>query len=152
MRLLFKAEDFCFYTSCDDTPVAQALLKHLPLVSNLLVKNRYLFLPLSIQLPEEEPIGDMHPGTLFYRHSDSSLVIYLGEVDKSDECSQDKEMVGVVLGKLLTSIDELRNSAKETQVLISSISEAEYYGDRKLTQSEIDVLVSELLDKKKKIK
>lgn len=101
-----------------------------------------------IEVPLEDNTLDINHGEVVYYPQNKCLCIFLGSETEGNQDIFDLKKNGIVVGNLLTSLAELKHMELVEKVNISLVKDSEYYGDRILSQAEIDGLVKELLEKK----
>lgn len=152
MKIAFKVRNYVFYAKFNETPAAQEIIKCLPSEKDVeKTKERVCFHFDDIQDPMEGNIPDIREGEIVYYPQNKCLCIFLGSESEGEGKEFDLKNKGIVVGNLLTSLAELKHMELTGKVEISSVKDREYYGDRILSQKEIDELVKELLEKKRQI-
>jgi hypothetical protein len=155
MKIVFKTKNFGFYAELNDFAAAKEIFKRLPINAFVYRWGDEIYVDTGI---EASPVGatlDLHVGDVAYWPEGKCLCVFFGPTIISTGAKPVPASPVVVIGKTLASPEELRRVEENEKITISAVQAASptssYPSDeRKLTQSEIDVLVKQLLEAKKK--
>jgi hypothetical protein len=110
-----------------------------------------------VQTISENATLDVDIGDVAFWPEGKSLCVFFGRTPASVVNKPISERPVVIIGKTLASPDELREIKAGEKITVCLVTKPAYegnkedtHGDRKLTQSEIDVLVKRLLEERNK--
>jgi hypothetical protein len=155
MKIVFKTKSFGFFAEMNDSPTAKEILKKLPINTFVYRWGDEIYVDTGIEAPSTGATLDLRIGDVAYWPEGKCLCVFFGPTIISTTEKPVPASPVVVIGRTMASPEELRRVEENEKINISAAqaeSPASSYpaDERKLTQSEIDVLVKQLLEAKKK--
>jgi len=152
-QIIFQIQNKKFVAEFNQCLTAQMILNSLPLEGNVHLWGDEIYIDTGVQASDLRATMDVNICDIAYRHEDKRLCIFFGKTPASIDDKPVPEFPVVVIGKILCPPEELKavKAGELMRILIQQekvIPKAPSTVDRKLTQSEIDVLVKKLLAEK----
>lgn len=154
MQVSFQTPNYCFEASFNNTPTAKAIIQSLPLDSKIITAGNNIHFKTEIKMPVAESSKYINAGDIVYSLLEQSINIFfvpLRMIPAADSI--------VVIGRTEINPVEIGKMKPGDPIRVMSISPApeqtstqkktEFPTGRKLTQTEIDLLVRQLLAEKK---
>ena len=156
MKIVFKTKNFGFYAELNNTPAAKEISKRLPINAIVYRWGDEIYVDTGIDASPEGATLNINVGDVAYWPEGKCLCVFFGPTVISTGEKPVPASPVVVIGKTLASPEELRRVEENEKINISVVQStsatSSYPSDeRKLTQAEIDVLVKQLLESKKKV-
>jgi hypothetical protein len=144
----------------NNTITAQNIFQKLPLESTVSRWGDEIFFNIGVESLTEDGTLNVNVGDVAFLPEGNCLCVFFGRTPASVFDKPVSEKPVVIIGKTLASPDELRDIKPGTRISVARAEESEYaaktpsnYSDsRKLSQTEIDILVKRLLEEKAKNK
>ncbi|MFA6216389.1 MAG: cyclophilin-like fold protein [Candidatus Omnitrophota bacterium] len=153
MQASFQTKNLNFLIEFNNSVTAQAVIKVLPLQVNVSRWGDEIYFPVGIEAPVYDATVNVSIGDVAYWPEGKSVSVFfgrtiVGEIDQPIPVSP-----VVIIGKTLTLPFEFRDIQEgqliKLEVVYQGSAAIKSHDDgRKLSQSEIDVLVKELLAEK----
>ena len=156
IKILFKIGNFNFEAELNNTITAQNIIKKLPLESTVGRAGQDVFFEIDLQPITENATLEVKTGDVAFCPQGKRLYVFLDSAPAMGVNRLLQEEPVVVIGAALTFVEELKQVKAGEKAFVSLIEQPpvekknDDYGSRKLTQSEIDVLVQQLLAEKNK--
>ncbi|MFH1767622.1 MAG: cyclophilin-like fold protein [Candidatus Omnitrophota bacterium] len=155
MKVSFGSANYAFYANLNDTSAAKEIARCLPLELRAEQKDENICFPVNIDLPRESNGSVVEKGDIVWLPQQGALAVWLREEEKDTSHGAGGREAVTVIGKVLASLDEIKQLAPGTKISLSAAKEdkpqavenksSDY---RMMNQDEIDTLVKELLGKK----
>lgn len=157
MEISFQTQNCCFLVDFNQSPAAQEIVKHLPLDSKVSIWGDEIYFETGILAPDQGETLDVSVGDVAYWPQGHCLCVFFGPTPASSNGKPIPASPVVIIGRTATLPDELKKiqaghsiRLMPVQVMPVASSEAAVKNEKKLSQSEIDVLVQQLLAEKEK--
>jgi uncharacterized protein len=163
IEIIFKLENLDFFAELDNSLTASNIVKLLPMESVVAKWGEEIFFNIQkIQSNPENRTSRVNVGDVAFCPEGSCLCIFLGPTPASVMETPVPENPVVIIGRVITPRDKLKSIMPGERIKVLKASEGssssenksapedEYATGRKLSQSEIDVLVKRLLEEKKR--
>jgi hypothetical protein len=158
IEILFKLENFDFVAQLDSSLTAQNIVKLLPLESVVGKWGDEIFFDIKAELPiTENRTKQVNIGDVAFCPDGNCLCVFFGPTPASILESPIPENPVVIIGRVTSSADKLKMIKTGEKIKVSAAQNNapapqnnDYDSGRKLSQAEIDVLVKQLLEEKKK--
>jgi uncharacterized protein len=158
MQVSFQTPHYNLLVDFNATVCAKKIIESLPLDSNLSKWSEGVYFKVNIDYEGEDFVKDINEGDVVYWPEGKVIGIFFGSAPMSVEEKQIPVWKLLKIGQTKVDIlgfqsmresDEVRVATAEKEEEIISVDRVPD-PDRKLTQSEIDVLVQKLLAQKKR--
>jgi len=157
MKSSFQTPNYCFMVDFNDTECAKMVVKNLPVDSQVATWKHGIYFDAKVEAPTGVPATEIKERDVAYWARSKYVCVFFGEVNQEDIPLDEMTIIGHATGeaegfKIIKSQDDIRlvviehDENKEKQVLAYNVPDP----NRKLSQSEIDALVAQLLEQKKK--
>ena len=140
----------------NDTALNQHIITKLPIESSVARSGDQIIIKTEVHMPPYNLTTDVNTGDIAFSPEDSCICVFFGRTPLSTSDKPVPEKPVLIIGKTLASCDELREIKEGEKIFISkeakpADTKSDYpYGERKLSQKEIDELVKKLLAEKAK--
>jgi len=153
MQVSFQTPNYCFEADFNNTPVAKAIVESLPLDSKIATASNRIHFKTEVKADVAEPSRYVNVGEIAYSLREQSINIFFSPWRLIPETELiivigRTEINPVEIGKMKPG-DPIRVMPMSPAEENSARKKTEFPTDRKLTQTEIDVLVEQLLAEKK---
>jgi len=152
MQISFYTPHCSFVAEFNFCLTAQEITKHLPLFAKVARWGDEIFFETGILASDYKATLEVNVGDVAYWPEGKCLCVFFGKTPASTTDRPVPASPVVVIGKTLASVDELRSIKAGEQIRVSVVQQSKPAAaapaantDRKLSQSEIDVLVQKLL-------
>jgi hypothetical protein len=159
MVIVFKAKNIGFYVQFNETPTANDMIKGLPVEGVVSKWGDEIYFKTGINASGDGRTTDINVGDVAYWPEGQCLCIFYGPTQASTTDKPVPASPVIIVGKTMASPDELREIHEGERISVFVFAKKEYaaaavenpYDDnRRLSQSEIDLLVRRLLAEKEK--
>ena len=156
MQISFQTQGACFFAEFNRGQTANEILKNLPIDSKVSRWGDEIYFETSITAACQDATSDVAVGDVAYWPEGRCICVFFGPTPASKADKPVPATPVVIIGKTATSPDELRKIQAGNSIRVMPVQEgpaAPSYDkaaqfERKLNQSEIDVLVQQLLANK----
>ncbi len=160
MRISFQSQNCCFLAEFNQSLTAQEIIKHLPLEAKTSRWQDEIYFETGITAAADNTSLELNIGDIAYWPQGKCVCVFFGPTPLSDSDKPVPANPVVIIGKTDSKPEELRKIKAGDQIKVIQAPQDIYtvysayknhtQGSGKLTQSEIDVLVQELLAEKEK--
>lgn len=155
MKVVFKTNNFGFYATLNDSAAAKEIFKRLPLDALVYRWGDEIYVDTGIEASSTGATLDLQVGDVAYWPEGKCLCVFFGPTVISTGKKPVPAGPVVIIGNTLASPEELRRVEENEKINISAVREVSVYSsypadEKKLTQPEIDMLVKQLLEAKKR--
>jgi len=152
-HVIFQTQNRRIESEFNFSLTAQMVIKGLPIEGKVKLWGDEFFIDTVIQASDVHAGMDVNVGDIAYRHEDKRICVFFGKTPLSTTDKPVPEFPVVVIGKVLGLPSEIKgiNEGEAIKVFVQAVQpeiKSEASNDRKLTQSEIDLLVKKLLAEK----
>jgi hypothetical protein len=152
-QVLFQTQSLSFTAEFNQCLTAQMILKALPIEAEVKLWGDEIYFDTNIQASDFSASMDVNAGDVAYRHEGKRLCVFFGRTPSSTTDKPVPANAVVVVGKISCLPDELRNiqAGQKMKIFVQEekpLPKAQGIYERKLSQSEIDLLVKKLLAEK----
>lgn len=153
MLIAFKAQNVGFYAKFNDSKAAQDILNRLPLSGQVKRWGDEIYFETGVSASDEWATREVNVGDIAYWPEGQCLCVFFGPTEASTGDKPVPASPVVIIGNTLANPGELREikSGEPINVFVMSKtgdylkSDSPSSDNRKLSQTEIDVLVKRLL-------
>jgi len=146
-KLLFKANNYNFYAQINGTIMSKDLVKRLPAKSKVQHHEGKIYFYLNDQVAcKLINVKDSKPGDLIYDMQNRTLCILFDDKAGSDPELKDPGSAAIVIGHVLSSIDEVAQIELGEDVEILLEDAPVQYDTKILSQAEVDAVLKGLLN------
>jgi hypothetical protein len=158
IEILFKLESLDFVAQLDNSLTAQNIVRLLPLESVVAKWGDEIFFNVKAVLPIIENRTDqVNIGDVAFCPDGNYLCVFFGPTPKSVLENPMPENPVVIIGRVTSPTDKLKMIKAGEKIKVSAAQnnapapqKNDFDSGRKLSQAEIDVLVKQLLEEKKR--
>jgi len=139
MKITFKTATFGFYANLNETPTSDDILIKLPIDGTVIKTENEISVQTHIQASWQGTTLTVKTGDVVYKPHNKTISIFYNMI--AQICPV------VIIGTTMTSAEELKSIKNGGKITITKSANRDF-GGRKMSQSEIDELVKNLLQKK----
>jgi hypothetical protein len=158
MLSVFKAKNIGFYVKFNDSPAAREIIGHLPLMGFIRTWGDEIYFETKISAPDTGKTMNLNVGDVAYWPEGKGICVFFGKTMASTSGKPVPASPVVVIGKTMAAADELREIEAGEPISVFVMSKSAEFemnptgsdDTRKLSQAEIDALVKQLLEEKKR--
>jgi hypothetical protein len=152
-QVLFQTQSMNFTAEFNQCLTAQMILKALPLEAEVKLWGDEIYFDTNIQASDFSASMDVNAGDVAYRHEGKRLCVFFGRTPSSTTNKPVPANAVVVVGKISCPPDDLRKiqAGQKMKIFVQEekpLPKVQDISERKLSQSEIDLLVKKLLAEK----
>lgn len=154
MQISFQTENSCFLVEFNNTPEAKQIIQSLPLDSRVSTWGDELFFETTISIDSGATTIDVNPGDVAFWPAGKSLCIFFGPTPFSKDNKPVPASPVIIVGRTSAKPEELKKIKTGHSIRLMQVQEKVAFTysvsqpERKLSQSEIDLLVKQLLAEK----
>jgi len=147
MEVEFKSSSFAFRAKFNESETAKKISELLPLETSVFDENGKICFAINVDVASCEFAKTVNKGDVIYFPEEKILCVFCRSREISNIFS---EYPFIIVGSTVVSHEELREILPAKKVLISLRRPKYSFGERILSQEEIDEIVKKLLAEKKK--